>query len=175
MAIQFRRILKMEKAARMEGQGLPDPDIAQHLGLTYAGLAQLKQDPDYGDVRRRILTGVCSHLDTELADDINYHKQRIKEMLPAALDGLYELAIQDNDKRLKLSACESILDREGKLAKVSRIGLPTEAQGGIGTPMDDDVANQLATVLLAAKQQQEKANNNVNATQNQPLASTKIQ
>lgn len=175
MAIQFRRILKMEKAARMEGQGLPDPDIAQHLGLTYAGLAQLKQDPDYGDVRRRILTGVCSHLDTELADDINYHKQRIKEMLPAALDGLYELAIQDNDKRLKLSACESILDREGKLAKVSRIGLPTEAQGGVGTPIDDDVANQLVNVLVAAKQQQDKANNVQTDATRVPLASTKIQ
>ena len=96
----------------------------------------------------------------DLVDDIEYHKQRVREMLPVALDGLYELAVQSKNERIKLAACESIIDREGQHAKVSRIGLPTQAQGGIGTKIDDEIASNLATALLAAEMHRKQAEQN---------------
>ena len=155
MATQFRRVLKMEHAARLEAQMVPDPQIAAQLGLSPAGLAQLKQDPDYNLVRTRILSGVISQLDEDLSKDIDYSRERIREMVPIALDGLYENAVQTADKKLRQTACEAILDRDGKLAKVSRIGLPTESQGGIGTKVDEDVANSLINLLVTTRQKQQ--------------------
>src|ERR1700675_900963 len=103
MAKSFGRILKMEKAARLESLGWKDAEIARHLGVTTAGLAMVKQDPDYAGVRNRILTGVISELDASMIDDLQYQREKIRSMMPVALDGLYELAIQTRNDRVRLT------------------------------------------------------------------------
>lgn len=151
MAKSFKRVIHMEKAARLESLGWKDAEIARQIGLTPAGLAMVKQDVDYPSVRDRIKTGVISQLDEQLKDDMDYQRERIRGMMPVALDGLYESAIQTKNERIRLAACAEILDRDGRLAKVSRVGLPTEDQGGVGI-IDDETADALATALKTVKQ-----------------------
>lgn len=155
----------MEKAARLEALGWRDTEIARQIGLTHAGLTQMKQDPDYPSVRDRILTGVISTLDEGLKDDLLYQRERIRGMMPVALDGLYELAIQTKNERVRLGACAEIMDRDGRLAKVSRIGLPTEDQGGVGQ-IDDETADALLIALRAqtAKPQHSDSNSSTFST-----------
>ena len=136
----------MEKAARLESLGWRDAEIARQLGITPAGLAMVKQDPDYASVRDRIKTGVCSLLDENLKDDLQFQREKIRSMMPVALDGMYELAIQTKNERVRLAACAEIMDRDGRMAKVSRIGLPTEDQGGVGQ-IDDETADALIIAL----------------------------
>jgi hypothetical protein len=151
MAKSFKRVINMEKAARLEALGWRDAEIARQLGISPAGLAMVKQDPDYPSVRDRIKTGVCSELDEVMKDDANYVRERLRGMIPQALDGLFENAIQTKDARIRQAACTEILDRDGRLAKVQRIGLPTEDQGGVGM-VDAETADALAAALQTVKQ-----------------------
>ena len=147
----YKRMLRMEHCARLENLLWKDADIAAHLNMSPAGLAQLKGDPEYPAVRNRIKTGVISQLDEELKDDFNYQREKIRSMMPVALDGLLELAMQTKNERVRLGACAEIMDRDGRLAKVSRIGLPTEDQGGVGSSIDDETADALIQALKISK------------------------
>ena len=162
MAKSYKRIINMEKAARLESLGWRDVEIARQIGLTPAGLAMVKQDPDYASVRDRIKTGVISVLDEDMKDDLLYQRERIRGMMPVALDGLYELAIQTKNDRVRLTACAEIMDRDGRLAKVQRIGLPTEDQGGIGV-VDDETADALVAALKLSRKAASEAQPNINS------------
>lgn len=165
MAKSYKRIINLEWIARLENMRWRDPEIAHHLGLTLAGLAQCKQDPDFPKVRARILTGVLSDADMKMSEENEYLRERIRGMLPAALDGLYELAVQTKNDRVRLAACESITDREGHLAKVTRIGLPTEDQGGLGA-VDDEAADALIIALQASRKVKEASLENTKPSTN---------
>jgi len=84
-------------------------------------------------------------------------------MIPVALDGLMELAQQRKNERVRLAACSEIMDRDGRLAKVQRIGLPTEDQGGIGASIDDETADALVSALKTAKKVAEVTKPDINS------------
>lgn len=155
MAKAFKRLIRMEKAARLEALLYTDAEIAQHLNLTPAGLAQVKLDPDYESVRRRLKDGIASETDNIIAREGEYVRDRIRDMVPAALDSLYRAAISNNE-HIRLRAATQILNRDGRVAEVSRIGLPTEDQGGAGTKIDDDIASALISVAKLQRDREEK-------------------
>jgi len=153
MSKSFKRHIRMIHAARLEAQLYRDSEIAIFLKMTPAGLAQLKMDPDYQAIRTQVATGVISEAEQALINDTEYKHQLIRDMVPAALQGLYDCARSANE-HIKLKAAAEILDREGTMAKVSRIGLATGEQGGFGTSIDDEIATNLLDIK---KIQEERA------------------
>jgi len=156
MAIQFKRYVKMERAVRLEALGKTDAEIAFHLSMSQAGLAQLKRDPQYSQIRTRVATGVISEADSELSNDLKLQRQRVRDLVPLALDALYD-AVTCTDRKIKLSAASQILNRDGRLAEVSRIGLPTEDQGGAGNITDHQTAADLVAALEKSRKIAEQA------------------
>jgi len=146
----FKAIMRMEKIARLEIKGLSDQDIADYLDLTLGGVQGIKQDLNYKQVRTRIATGILSSFDEELAKDFNSSYERIQEALPHALSRLIE-HIDHPDAKVSMHAIESLLDRDGRLAKVHRMGLPTADQGGAGaiSKSSMDIADGLIGTLGA--------------------------
>ena len=140
--------MRMEKIARLEVKGLSDQDIADYLDLTLGGVQNIKQDLNYKQVRTRIATGILSSFDEELAKDFNSSYERIQEALPHALSKLIE-HIDHPDAKVSMHAIESLLDRDGRLAKVHRMGLPTADQGGAGaiSKSSMDIADGLIGTL----------------------------
>lgn len=145
----FKKRMRMEQVARLESLGFPDVTIAEQVNLTPAGLATLKNSIDYKRLRVTIASGVLSQLDANIDTSFEMVKERITQMVPPALNALFDAVTQVQDPKLRLQAATQILDRDGRLAEVKRIGLPTEAQGGIGckiTDKDDEAANALLAV-----------------------------
>lgn len=142
--VNFKTVIRLEKVVALEAKGLLDAEIAFQVGITPAGLATLKRNPLYKSIRTRALTGVIGAVDEEIAGSIEYQHQRLREMVPTALQKLADHLLNP-DPKVSLSAIGEVLDRDGKLAKVSRIGAPTEMQGGAG--IDTTRADALVATL----------------------------
>ena len=123
MAKSFKRQIRIEQACRLEAALYKDAEIAEFLGLTQAGLAQLKMDPEYNEFRMQMRSGVVSRAEQELLKDQEYKYEKIRNLVPQALQNLYELAKSGNE-HVKLRATTEILDREGTMAKVTRWSWP---------------------------------------------------
>lgn len=126
-------------------------EVAKHIGVTTVTLSQWMANPDFVDLQNQITTGVLSHVDEDLAEDVVEQKLSLKRAIPMALQGLVDLAMQQSNPQIRLKAIGEILDREGNHAKVTRVGLPTHDQGGIAGAIDNDVANKLVEALQAAQ------------------------
>jgi hypothetical protein len=146
----YKTIIRIERAIRLEVKGFSDAEIAEHIGLNKAGLATLKRNPLYTQVRIRVLNNVVGDLEQELGDDNHYIHQKIRSMLPKALQVL-EDALENPDVKARLSAAADVFDRDGKLAKVSRIGLPSEEQGGFAPKIDTTIVDGLEAAIGALK------------------------
>lgn len=148
-----RKRWKWELAIRfqLKNPNAKQTEVAKHIGVTPVTLATWQADPDFVDLQNQIMTGVLSHVDEDLAEDVTTQKLSLKRMIPMALQGLADLALQTSNPQIKLKAIGEILDRDGHLAKVTRIGLPTEAQGGIAGVIDNEVAAKLVEALQTAQ------------------------
>jgi len=122
--------------------GLTDAEIAEHVGLTHAGYTQLKRRPEYKQIYTQLTTGILSSIDAELGSDIKNLRERLKSTVPVALQHLADL-LNNNDPKIKLQAIKETLDRDGRFASVTRVGLPTEEQGGFISKADHDIASAL--------------------------------
>lgn len=151
----FKTRVRMEKAIRLEACGLADTEIASHIGISVGGLAFMKRRPEYQILVRQIATGVISSLDEAIVDDQAYIKQRVQEMVPTALKALHDAVLNPMEPRLRLEAAKQILDRDGRLAQVSRIGLPTQEQGGFAASQSDiDAADAIASIFGVHKKEE---------------------
>jgi hypothetical protein len=92
--------------------GLPDTRIAAALGLTYAGLAQLKQRPEYRQVEQEILQGTITRWDEELAGDVVALRQEFAVAVPASMRTLLDAVMQKKDLKSSIEAAKEILDRD---------------------------------------------------------------
>jgi len=146
----YKTIIRIERAIRLEVKGFSDAQIAEHIGLNKAGLATLKRNPLYTQVRIRVLNNVVGDLEQELGDDVHYVHSKIRSMLPKALQVL-EDALENSDVKARLSAAADVFDRDGKLAKVSRIGLPSEQQGGFSPKIDTTIVDGLVATIKELK------------------------
>lgn len=168
-----RQRWKWELAIRfmLKNPNAKQSEVAKHIGVSPITLAVWQQDPDFVDLQNQIMTGVLSHVDEDLAEDVTNQKLSLKRMIPMALQGLADLALQSSNPQIKLKAIGEILDRDGHLAKVTRIGLPTDAQGGVAGTMDNEVAAKLLEALTAANTAATKAKaNNQQPTIDSPPA-----
>ena len=116
----WKRALRIEKAARLEVVGgLSHEQIANQIGLTQSGLAQLKRTKAYQAKMLELATGVLSSYDEHIRQDIQNAHEELKTMVPMALMTLRSAVLSKNEK-IRLDAAREILDREGTLSKVSR-------------------------------------------------------
>lgn len=150
----YKTIIRIERAVRMEAKGFSDNQIVNHLGLTKAGLATLKRNPLYSQIRIRVLNYVVGDLEVDLGEDVNYLHTKIRSSLPKALQVL-EDALENPDAKVRIAAASELMDRDGKLAKVSRIGMPSEAQGGMGPKFDTTIVDGLVAAIGVLKSEKE--------------------
>lgn len=137
--------LRMEKAARLTALGLPDTQIAAHVGLTPAGLATLKQSVEYQVIANQIVSNIISEYDQELHEDLDFVKDRIGSLVPDALQALADAVTQRADPKLRASVAGEILDRHGIFVKAARTQTPAEQDAAsFITTKDDQVASNLA-------------------------------
>lgn len=152
-AKSFKARIRMEKVARLEAAGLADAEIAAHVGITTAALAGIKTRPEYKVLVRQVATGVISQYDEQLAANSDFQRARLQSMVPPALDALFKAVTNPIDQRLAVEAAKQILDRDGRLAQVSRIGLAAPNQGGFAaTQKDVEAANSIVELFKTLKE-----------------------
>lgn len=125
---------------------MSDTEIAAQIGLTPSGLATMKASIEYKQLFAQYTTKVLSDYDAELADDQKALRERHKMKLPEALSTIYDL-MNSRDERIKLAAAKDVIARDGNFAEVSRIGLPTDDQGGFASKTDQDIANSIVGLM----------------------------
>lgn len=141
----IKTALRIKKAARLVALGMKDADIADHIGMTPAGFATLKQSVEFKVIAQQVATGVIADYDQELAADLKNVKSSIEDMVPDALQAIADAVQQKVDPKLRLTAAETILDRHGIFVKAARS--QTEAETNAATfitTKDDDIATNLA-------------------------------
>jgi hypothetical protein len=146
----IRTIEKARIAVRLElrNMGIPLSDIAAHVGMTSSSFSLLRKTRLYRILKQQYFTGILSVYDENLIDDIEANTRTLKAAVPIALDNLVTFAADRTDKRICMEATKEILNRNGHFAPVSRIGLPTNDQGGITNKQDDEVAGELMGAML---------------------------
>lgn len=125
-----------------------DAEIAAAIGLTPAGYAQMKTSPEYIAIRNAIKHGVIAETDEVLGDNIEKMRERVRDLMPAALQTLADAVMQRRDLKLAKDAALDIIKVDGRMAPVTRTGAALPEQGGAGKyDHDDDVATALNAAL----------------------------
>lgn len=138
---QWRRLIRIEKAALLTLKGFPNDAIAMHLGIHPQTLIYLKQLPEFKSRMIALQTGVIEQHDLAVREDEEYQRQELKSMVPLALLKLKELAMSAN-QNIAYKASQDILDREGTHAKISRTAIDVKEQVNLS------VVNQVATSIM---------------------------
>lgn len=153
---------RMEQAVRLElaNLGLTDAEIAEHIGLTPNGYAQMKMRPEFKKIRTSMVTGALSDLDMELAENKTQLSERLRDSVPIALETLIFHALNRvGNPEVSRKAANDILDREGTFIKASRFaGVEDQARAnkmepitGTSVSKEDKVADELSAALNAAR------------------------
>lgn len=149
--------MRIEKAARLELTGLmTDAEIAEVIGLTPAGYAQMKTRQDYKDIRASLKTGFIRDLDADLGSDIKAIREKVRNNLPAAVQTIIDAATQRSDLRVAVSAAETLIEIDGQLAATQKV----EITHTITDDQPEDVIVDSISKALQAKLAREKAASN---------------
>lgn len=153
-ATSFKTTFRMERAIRLELQGVPDSQIAAAIGLTPAGLATMKQGAEYQQMRMQLASGVLSEIDEETGEDFRELRRRVRSSVPLALQAIQDCLQQRLDGKLRLSAAESLLDRDGRFVKTSRTSIvdDEDLQASFISKKDEDIANALSAATPLKKE-----------------------
>lgn len=148
-----RKRWKWELAIRfqLKNPNAKQSEVAQHVGVDVVTLSTWMADPEWVNLHNQITTGILSSIDADLAEDITHQRLTLKRLVPLALQNLAELALQSSNPAIKLKATNEILDRDGHFAKVQRVGLATEDQGGVSDQKDNNIAEALIDALTIRK------------------------
>ena len=105
------------------------------------------------------MTGILTSLDESIGNKYTQGQKTLEMAVPIALQALFKQAMHSKDERVKNKAANDILDRDGRFAKVQRVGLPTAEQGGVA----EDKDNKAVLEMLKAMQ---NMGNNINTNTN---------
>lgn len=160
-----RTVDKIHIAARLElaNPNLNLGDIARMVGISQSSFSLLRKTKIYGDIKQQYLLGILTPLNNQISDTYKTGRETLNLSVPVALQNLYALALNAKDERVKLKASMEILDREGRHAKVSRIGMAAPEQN---VATDED--NEEASSLIAASKATQRATIN-----SQPITQVK--
>lgn len=130
---------------------LSSTDIAKLCGLSIFRFSILKRSPYYQQVHNQYMTGICTDLDVAVKENLNMTQKTLDMAVPVAMQNLFKQAMQEKDLRVQNKACNDLLDRHGRFAKVTRVGLPTAEQGGVAEDKDNKAVNDMLKAIKAAE------------------------
>lgn len=194
----LKRRLRIERIARMDCMVPPPPLdlIAASQNVTTQYVTMLRQSPEYKAIVASLLSGIVPQLDQDLLANIENSQDTLKAMIPDALRAVYDTLLDRTNPALRLKAAESILDREGTLAKISKTEIKREVKFDFSTQdkvSDDllaalqqnktsveelvDISDQFTNAALNAEQQEklDKQIDLINAVDITPQQTSKIQ
>lgn len=153
----IRTIERCRIAVRLElrNLGVPLQDIAAHVGMSATAYSLLRRTKLFKILKQQYFTGVLSVIDEDLVDNIDAMRRTLRSAVPMAMENIIALAADRTDKRICLEASKELMNREGHFAPVSRIGIPTLDQGGVGNKEDDAVAGELLMALNAVQKKKD--------------------
>lgn len=172
-----RQRWKWELAIRfqLKNPNAKQSEVAAHIGVDIVTLSQWQAQQEWKDLHNQIVSGILSQIDAELAEDINHQRLSLKRLVPVAIQNLADLALQSANPNIKLKASMEILDRDGNMAKVQRVGLATAEQGGVASQVDNEVAKLLGEALLAAKAKKDASKEPAQPSISDPPVSKELQ
>lgn len=124
--------------------------IAQMCGIKIQRFSLLKKSSYYQRIHQAYTTGILSDLDTLVKQNYEISKSTLDMGVPIAMQALFKQAMQEKDLRVQNKAANDILDRHGRFAKVTRLGLPTAEQGGVAEVKDDKAVADMINALKSA-------------------------
>jgi hypothetical protein len=104
--------IKIPQVARWRICGITDKKIAQLIGMTPSGLAQLLATQEYQDYEAALMNGHLSEMDKALAGKIGVIHDQCRQAVPAALRTLVDVVTQRRDLKAAMAAAKEILDRD---------------------------------------------------------------
>jgi hypothetical protein len=153
-----RTIDRIRIAIRLEMRnlGMSSTEIAEFIGISVTAFSLLKRTTAYRIIKNQMMTGILSKMDEQVAENLDLNTKTLRSGVPIALENLLALASgvykgQPVDVKVVKDASESLLDRDGRFAKVSRIGAPSKEQGGFADAVDQEVAGDLIKAVNTAK------------------------
>lgn len=144
--------IKIAIRCEMRNLGMSSTEIAEFIGISITAFSLLKRTSQYRILKNQMMTGILSKMDAQVADNLDVNTNTLRSGVPVALENLLALASgvykgQTVDVKVVKDASESILDRDGRFAKVSRIGAPSKEQGGLANLVDQEIASELLNAL----------------------------
>jgi hypothetical protein len=124
-----KTLSRAHRAARMTVMGFKDERIAAAIGLTPAGLAQLKQRQEYKDIEQEVLTGSITAFDEAIASNSNDLINEFKVGVPLAMRALIDNVMQRKDLKAQLEAAKELLDRDPEHTFSKETRAPGPANG----------------------------------------------
>lgn len=148
-----RTIDKINLLVRLElaNPMLSSTQIALLCGVSINRFSILKASPYYQKIHNTYTTGLLADIDVKVKDNYILSQNTLEMGVPIALQGLLNQALNAKDERVKNKAFNDILDRDGRFAKVSRIGVTTAAQDGVASKQDNDAVEELVHALGGRK------------------------
>ncbi len=127
---------------------LNSTEVAALCGLTIWKFSVLKATPMYRQLHNAYHTGLLTTLDQKVNNTIGLTQETLNLSVPVAMQALLKQAIQDKDLRIQNKACNDLLDRHGRFAKVTRIGAPTDEQSrGVAEDKDNKAVAEMVKAL----------------------------
>jgi hypothetical protein len=121
--------------------------IAQMCGINIQRFSVLKASPYYRRIHQAYTTGILADLDILVKQNYEISKGTLDMGVPIAMQALFKQAMQEKDLRVQNKAANDILDRHGRFAKVTRLGLATAEQGGVAEVKDDKAVADMLNAL----------------------------
>lgn len=125
-------------------------DLAKLIGVTQSSYLRIRSLPLYKQIHNQYFSGVVTRLDKKVDDKLTLTKETLEFAVPMAMQALLKQALQEKDLRVQNKAANDILDRHGRFAKVTRVGLATPEQGGAADTKDNETAQELLKALQNA-------------------------
>jgi hypothetical protein len=121
--------------------------VAELCGLTINRFSVLKKSSLYQQIHNQYMTGLLTTFDTNIKNSYNLSKQTLEFAVPIAMQKLVEQALNAKDARVQNKALNDILDRDGRFAKVSRIGMTVDDKGGVAEEKDNKAVLEMLQAL----------------------------
>lgn len=168
-----RSIDKINLLIRLELDNpmLSSTDIAKLCGISINRFSVLKASPYYQRIHNQYMTGILTMLDGNIKNSFDISQKTLEFAVPLAMQGLVKQALQAKDERIRNKAFNDILDRDGRFAKVSRIGVTTNAESVVA----EDKDNRAVLEMMRALNNQTPNTNPTPANNNAPSLTDKVQ
>jgi hypothetical protein len=144
-----RTIDKINLLVRLEldNPQLSSTQVALLCGLSINRFSVLKASPLYQTIHNQYMTGLLTSFDTKIKNGYSISQETLDFAVPIAMQGLVKQALTVKDERVKNKAFNDILDRDGRFAKVSRIGMTVNEQGSIAEDKDNKAVLEMIHAL----------------------------